>query len=56
MPAYLVRFRKTGQFDLRRNAQVSDAPDLIAPESGGAASNLQPGRASGPAVGQSATR
>jgi uncharacterized protein YbjT (DUF2867 family) len=56
VPAYLVRFRKTGQFDLRRNAQESDAPDLIAPESGGAGSNLQPGRASGPAVGQSATR
>jgi len=56
VPSYLVRFRKTGQFDLKRNAKVSDAPDLLAPDSTGSGSNLQPGRASGPAVGQRSTR
>ena len=52
VPAYLVRFRKTGQFDLERNAKPSDAPDLLATESEGAGSNLQTDRASGPAAGQ----
>lgn len=56
VPSYLVRFRKTGQFDYARNAVASDAPDLIAPESTGPGSNLQPGRASGPAVGQPSSR
>jgi NADH dehydrogenase len=55
VPSYLVRFRKTGQFDLKRNAKPSAAPDLLAPESGGPESNLQPDRASGPAVGQRST-
>jgi uncharacterized protein YbjT (DUF2867 family) len=50
-PAYLTRFRKTGQFDLRRNA-TQTTPDLLAPESGGPASDFKPHRASGPAVGQ----
>lgn len=56
VPAYLVRFRKTGQFDLKRTAKPSAPPDLIAPDSAGPGSNLQPGRASGPAVGQRSTR
>jgi uncharacterized protein YbjT (DUF2867 family) len=55
VPAYLVRFRKTGQFDLKRNAKPSAPPDVLAPESGGPESNLQPGRASGPAVGPRST-
>ena len=55
VPAYLVRFRKTGQFDLKRNAKPSDAPDLLADRSEGAGSNLQTDRASGPAVGQRST-
>jgi len=52
VPAYLVRFRKTGQFDLKRNATPT-TPDLLAPRSGGAGSDFKPDRASGPAVGQS---
>jgi uncharacterized protein YbjT (DUF2867 family) len=55
VPAYLVRFRKTGQFDLKRNAKPSAPPDLLAPESGGPESNLQTDRASGPAVGPRST-
>ena len=51
VPSYLVRFRKTGQFDLRRNATAT-TPDLLAPRSGGAASDFHPERASGPAIGQ----
>ncbi|HEV2558378.1 MAG TPA: complex I NDUFA9 subunit family protein [Microvirga sp.] len=56
VPAYMMRFRKRGQFDLKRNATPSDAPDLLAPRSTGPGSNLQTGSASGPAVGQSSTR
>ncbi|HEY8383848.1 MAG TPA: complex I NDUFA9 subunit family protein [Microvirga sp.] len=56
VPSYLVRFRKTGQFDLKRNAGPSAPPDLLAPESTGPDSNLQPGTASGPAIGQQASR
>jgi uncharacterized protein YbjT (DUF2867 family) len=52
VPSYLLRFRKTGQFDPKRQAQPSAAPDLLAPESGGAASGFHPERASGPAIGQ----
>jgi uncharacterized protein YbjT (DUF2867 family) len=52
VPAYLMRFRKTGQFDLKRNASQT-MPDLLAPNSGGSGSDFEPGRASGPAVGQS---
>lgn len=51
VPSYLVRFRKTGQFDLKRNAAPT-TPDLLAPRSGGASSDFHPERASGPAVGQ----
>ncbi len=54
VPSYLVRFRKTGQFDLKRNAATT-TPDLLAPESGGPASGFHPERASGPAVGQSSS-
>ena len=54
VPSYLVRFRKTGQFDLKRNATVT-TPDLLAPRSGGAASDFHPERASGPAVGQASS-
>jgi len=54
VPSYLLRFRKTGQFDLKRNAAPT-TPDLLAPRSGGAASGFHPERASGPAVGQSAS-
>jgi nucleoside-diphosphate-sugar epimerase len=55
VPSYLVRFRKTGQFDLKRNATQTN-PDLLAPRSGGPASDFHPERASGPAIGQSASR
>ncbi|MBF9196529.1 complex I NDUFA9 subunit family protein [Microvirga terrestris] len=55
VPSYLVRFRKTGQFDLKRNA-TQTMPDLLAPRSGGASSDFHPERASGPAVGQQASR
>ncbi|GEO14063.1 complex I NDUFA9 subunit family protein [Microvirga aerophila] len=54
VPSYLVRFRKTGQFDLKRNA-TRTTPDLLAPTSGGAESDFKPDRASGPAVGQSSS-
>jgi NADH dehydrogenase len=54
VPSYLVRFRKTGQFDLKRNAAPT-TPDLLAPQSGGAASDFHPERASGPAVGQTSS-
>jgi NADH dehydrogenase len=56
VPTYLVRFRKTGQFDLKRNATPSTTPDLLAPESGGAGSGFHPDRAIGPATSQSAHR
>jgi NADH dehydrogenase len=55
VPSYLVRFRKSGQFDLRRAAVPSAAPDDLAPRSHGDESNFQPGRASGPAIGQQAS-
>ncbi|HZW46048.1 MAG TPA: complex I NDUFA9 subunit family protein [Microvirga sp.] len=51
VPSYLVRFRKTGQFDLKRNAAPT-RPDLLSAQSGGASSDFHPERASGPAVGQ----
>jgi NADH dehydrogenase len=52
VPAYLMRFRKTGQFDVDRNAPFeSPSPDVIAPESAGAGSQFQPGRGAGPAIG-----
>jgi NADH dehydrogenase len=55
VPPYLIQFRKTGQFDLKRNAKPSAAPDLLARESEGSDSNLQTERASGPAVGHTST-
>jgi uncharacterized protein YbjT (DUF2867 family) len=56
-PSYLVRFRKTGQFDIRPQAEsTSETPDTLAPESGGPGSGFQPSRASGLASGQEAAR
>jgi uncharacterized protein YbjT (DUF2867 family) len=55
VPSYLVRFRKTGQFDLKRNA-TQTMPDLLAPRSGGPESGFHPESASGPAIGQQASR
>jgi NADH dehydrogenase len=53
VPAYLVRFRKRGQFDLDRGALLeSAAPDAVAPESAGAGSQFQPRRGAGPAIGE----
>jgi NADH dehydrogenase len=49
VPSYLIRYRKTGQFDLKRNATTT-TPDLLAPRSGGAGSDFHPERASGPAA------
>jgi NADH dehydrogenase len=54
VPSYLLRFRRTGQFDLKRNATTTN-PDLLAPRSGGPGSDFHPERASGPAVGQQAS-
>ncbi len=54
VPSYLIRYRKTGQFDLKRNA-TQTTPDLLAPRSGGGASDFHPERASGPAVGSSSS-
>ena len=55
VPSYLVRFRRTGQFEVRRDPVYESAsPDVIAPESAGAGSQFDPGRASGPAVGDRA--
>jgi NADH dehydrogenase len=56
VPSYLLRFRKTGQFDLKRNAPPGSTPDLLAPRSGGPASDFHPERAAGPAVGQPSSR
>jgi NADH dehydrogenase len=50
VPSYLVRFRKTGQFDLARNTVPSETPDLMAPDSAGPESGFDPDRASGPAA------
>jgi uncharacterized protein YbjT (DUF2867 family) len=55
VPSYLLRFRRTGQFDLKRNATPGNTPDLLAPRSGGPASDFHPERATGPAVGQSSS-
>jgi NADH dehydrogenase len=57
VPANLVRFRRRGQFDLRRNTSVAaETPDLLAPESMGPRSGFHPERAPGPAAGQRGTR
>ncbi|MFL5193122.1 MAG: complex I NDUFA9 subunit family protein, partial [Microvirga sp.] len=55
VPSYLLRFRRTGQFDLKRNATPGNTPDLLAPRSGGPTSDFHPERATGPAVGQSSS-
>lgn len=41
VPSYLLRFRKTGQFDLRRNTAPSPAPDLLRSESEGPAPGVE---------------
>ncbi|MBM6594008.1 complex I NDUFA9 subunit family protein [Microvirga pudoricolor] len=51
--SYLIRFRKTGQFDLKRNAGPT-TPDLLAPQSGGPDSGFHPERAPGSATAPSA--
>lgn len=56
VPSYLVRFRKSGQFDGKREAMPSAMPDLLAPESTGPGSDFQPGRGAGPAIGQPSSR
>lgn len=54
VPAYLLRYRKTGQFDAKSQMVPSRAPDQIASQSGGPGSQMNADRASGPAVGQRA--
>jgi NADH dehydrogenase len=55
-PSYLVRFRKTGQFEIRPEpAWESAPPDVIAPRSAGPGSGFEPGAAPGPAVGERTT-
>ena len=55
VPEYLVRFRKTGQFDAQRNARFGSAtPDDLAAASTGPASGFHPGAAPGPALGERA--
>jgi NADH dehydrogenase len=56
VPSYLVRFRKTGQFDGKRDALPSATPDVLAPDSTGPGSDFHPGRAAGPAIGQPSSR
>jgi uncharacterized protein YbjT (DUF2867 family) len=55
VPSYLVRFRRSGQFDIGRDTAVaSNTPDMIAPTSMGPASDFHPERGTGPAVGHQA--
>jgi NADH dehydrogenase len=50
-PAYLTRFRKTGQFDVKRDADFGSAtPDDLAPRSAGPGSGFRPGEGVGPAA------
>ena len=50
-PAYLTRFRKTGQFDMKREADFgAAAPDDLAARSAGPGSGFRPGEAAGPAA------
>ena len=53
-PAYLTRFRKTGQFDIKREADFGAVtPDDLAARSTGPGSGFRPGEAVGPAaIGQ----
>lgn len=50
VPSYLVRFRRTGQFDPHRDLGHAGVPDMIAPVPMGSASQHNPGLASGPAA------
>src|SRR5215211_6569061 len=53
--SYLVRFRRSGQFDIGRDTAVaSNTPDVIAPTSMGPASDFHPERGTGPAAGHQA--
>jgi uncharacterized protein YbjT (DUF2867 family) len=55
VPSYLVRFRRSGQFDIGRDTAVaSNTPDVIAPTSMGPASDFHPERGTGPAAGHQA--
>jgi uncharacterized protein YbjT (DUF2867 family) len=57
VPSYLVRFRRSGQFDTRRDAAAGSAtPDDLAATSTGPGSDFHPGRAPGPAIGDRAGR
>ena len=50
-PAYLTRFRKTGQFDMKREADFgAGAPDDLAARSTRPGSGFRPGEAVGPAA------
>jgi NADH dehydrogenase len=51
VPAYLVHYRKDGQFNLARSARPSATPDLLTH-----GSDREAGSASGPAAGQGAAR
>jgi uncharacterized protein YbjT (DUF2867 family) len=52
VPSYLVRFRRTGQFDTERGSAVpSNTPDLLAPRPMGPESDFHPERGTGPAAG-----
>jgi uncharacterized protein YbjT (DUF2867 family) len=56
VPGYLARFRRTGQFDARRNASFgSAAPDDLAARSTGPTSGFDPAAAPGPALGERAS-
>lgn len=52
VPAYLTRFRRSGQFDIKREAPFEAIPDDLAPRSAGPGSGFDPGGAPGPAIGQ----
>jgi NADH dehydrogenase len=53
VPAYLVRFRRTGQFDAKSQMGFpSRDPDQIARTSGGPNSQMNADRASGPGLGE----
>jgi hypothetical protein len=58
VPAYLARFRKTGQFEIKRDADFGSAtPDDLAARSTGPGSGFDPGQGAGPAtIGEPAGR
>jgi uncharacterized protein YbjT (DUF2867 family) len=55
VPSYLTRFRRSGQFDLRRNSIPAETPEFLQPDrpadsgSPGSGSELERGRSSRPA-------